>query len=60
LIYTGALQFVEVSTAFPIGSVAFVVVAILSRRFLNEPVTRPRWIGIGLIIVGVSLLAAQA
>ena len=60
LIYTGALQFVEVSTAFPIGSVAFVVVAILSRRFLNEPVTRPRWMGIGLIIVGVSLLAAQA
>jgi len=60
LIYTGALQFVEVSTAFPIGSVAFVVVALLSRRFLNEPVTRPRWIGIGLIIVGVSLLAAQA
>lgn len=60
LIYTGALQFVEVSTAFPIGSVAFVVVAILSRRFLNEPVTRPRWIGIGLIIVGVSLLAARA
>ena len=60
LIYTGALQFVEVSTAFPIGSVAFVVVAILSRRFLNEPVTGPRWLGIGLIIVGVSLLAAQA
>ena len=60
LIYTGALQFVEVSTAFPIGSVAFVVVALLSRRFLSEPVTAPRWIGIGLIIVGVSLLAAQA
>ena len=60
LIYTGALQFVEVSTAFPIGSIAFVVVAILSQRFLKEPVTRPRWIGIGLIIAGVTLLAAQA
>jgi drug/metabolite transporter (DMT)-like permease len=60
LIYTGALQFVEVSTAFPIGSIAFVVVAILSQRFLREPVTAPRWIGIGLIFVGVTLLAVHA
>src|SRR6266403_1711544 len=60
LIYTGALQFVEVSTAFPIGSIAFVIVAILSQRFLNERVTGTRWIGIVLIIVGVTLLAAHA
>jgi drug/metabolite transporter (DMT)-like permease len=60
LVYTGALKFVEVSTAFPIGSIAFVVVAILSRQFLREPVTRSRWIGIGLIVVGVTLLAAHA
>ena len=60
LIYTGALQFVEVSTAFPIGSIAFVIVAVLSRRFLQEPVTGTRWIGIGLIVVGVTLLAAHA
>ncbi len=60
LIYTGALRFVEVSTAFPIGSIAFVIVAILSQRFLKEPVTRTRWIGVGLIVVGVTLLAARA
>lgn len=60
LIYTGALQFVEVSTAFPIGSIGLVVVAILSREFLRERLTRTRWIGIGLIIVGVTLLAAGA
>ena len=60
LIYTGALQFVEVSTAFPIGNIAFVIVAILSQRFLKEPVTGTRWIGVGLIVVGVTLLAAQA
>jgi drug/metabolite transporter (DMT)-like permease len=60
LIYTGALQFVEVSTAFPIGSIAFVIVAILSQRFLNERVTGTRWMGIALIIVGVTLLAAHA
>ena len=59
-IYTGALQLVEVSTAFPITSVGFVVVALLSQRFLGEPVTRARWIGIALIVVGVALLAAEA
>jgi drug/metabolite transporter (DMT)-like permease len=60
LIYTGALQFVEVSTAFPIGSIGFVIIAILSQRFLKERVTGTRWIGIVLIIVGVTLLAAHA
>jgi multidrug transporter EmrE-like cation transporter len=60
LIYTGALRLVEVSTAFPIGSIGFVVVAILSQRFLKEPVTATRWTGIVLITLGVALLAAQA
>ena len=60
LLYTGALQFVEVSIAFPIGSIGFVIVAILSRRMLNEPVTGTRWVGIGLIVAGVGLLAASA
>ena len=60
LIYTGALQFVEVSTAFPIGSIGFVIVAILSQRLLNEPVTGERWAGIALIVAGVGLLAASA
>jgi multidrug transporter EmrE-like cation transporter len=60
LVYTGALQFVEVSTAFPIGSVGFVTVATLSQRLLNEPVTGTRWIGVGLIVAGVGLLALAA
>jgi len=60
LIYTVALQLVEVSTAFPIGSVAYVVVAIYSRQMLNEPVTPVRWLGVGLIVLGVTLLGAQA
>lgn len=60
LIYTGALRLVEVSTAFPIMSIGFVVVAILSQRFLREPVTRTRWAGVLLITLGVALLALQA
>ena len=60
LIYTGALRFVEVSTAFPIGSIGFVVVALLSQKFLAEPVTGTRWTGVVLITLGVALLAVQA
>ena len=60
LIYTGALRFVEVSTAFPIGSIGFVVVALLSQKFLAEPVTGARWTGVVLITLGVGLLALQA
>ena len=59
-LYTGGLQFVEVSTAFPITSVGFVAVAVLSQRFLGEPVSRARWIGIALIVIGVALLASGA
>ena len=60
LIYTAALRFVEVSTAFPIGSIGFVVVALLSQKFLAEPVTGARWTGVVLITLGVGLLALQA
>jgi drug/metabolite transporter (DMT)-like permease len=60
LLYTGALRFVEISTAFPIGSVSYVVVAILSQAHLKEPVTGARWLGIALIMAGVTLLAVQA
>jgi undecaprenyl phosphate-alpha-L-ara4N flippase subunit ArnE len=60
LLYTGALQIVEVSVAFPIGSIGFVIVALLSQRMLGEPVTGIRWLGVVLIVLGVALLAVQA
>ncbi len=60
VVYTGALQFVEVSTALPLTSVSFVIVAILSQRILGEPVSGTRWTGIALIVAGVALLAVQA
>lgn len=60
LIYTGALHFLDVSTAYPIGSLSFVVVTVLSWCLLGEKITPPRWIGVFLIIVGASLVVAQA
>ncbi len=60
LIYTGALRLLDVSTAYPIGSLSFVAVTVLSQWLLQERVTAERWIGVGLIIAGASLVAARA
>jgi drug/metabolite transporter (DMT)-like permease len=59
-LYSGALRFLAVSTAFPITSLSFVVVTLLSRWLLGERVTPLRWVGVGLILIGTSLIVAQA
>jgi drug/metabolite transporter (DMT)-like permease len=52
LLYTVVLHFLDVSVAFPLGSLCFVGVAILSKLFLGEAVSAGRWLGVGLILVG--------
>src|SRR5437763_16557009 len=52
-IYRGALRFVVVSTAFPIGCIGFVVVALLSLRFLAAPVSGTSWQGVLMFSLGV-------
>ena len=59
-IYTGALRLLDVSTAFPIGSLSFVTATLLSQWLLGETVTRMRWIGVCLILVGTGLIVAHA
>jgi drug/metabolite transporter (DMT)-like permease len=60
VLYTDALRYLDVSTAFPIGSLSFVVVTVLSQWFLGEKVTASRWIGIVLICAGTALVVARA
>ena len=60
VLYSGALRFLAVSTAFPITSLSFVMVTLLSRWLLGEQVTPLRWAGVGLILVGTCLIVAQA
>ena len=56
-LYTGALHFLDVSVAFPIGSLVFVGVALLSKFFLGEAVGRTRWLGVGFILAGACFVA---
>jgi drug/metabolite transporter (DMT)-like permease len=60
LVYTWSLRFVAVSVAFPLGSLSFVAVTLLSQCLLRENVDRNRWIGIVLILAGASLVAGRA
>lgn len=56
-LYTEALRYLDVSVAFPLGSLCFVGVAVLSRLVLGESLGRMRLLGIGLILIGAALVA---
>ena len=51
------LRFVPISWLQPIFSLTYVLTPLLALAFLGEPVPPARWIGIGVIIVGVFLVA---
>lgn len=59
LFYTGALQRLDISTAYPLGALSLVSVTLFSRWMLNETIDTRRWIGLTLIVCGAALVAAQ-
>jgi undecaprenyl phosphate-alpha-L-ara4N flippase subunit ArnE len=56
-LYSVVLHFLDVSVAFPLGSLCFVGVALLSKMFLGETVGRIRWLGVGCILAGTAFVA---
>ncbi|MBU6450672.1 MAG: EamA family transporter [Cyanobacteria bacterium REEB67] len=56
-LWTSVLHLLDVSVAFPMGSLCFVGVALLSSIFLGEAVGRVRWLGVLSILAGTALLA---
>ena len=57
IIWIGIISKVELSYAYPMVSLNFVIVALLSKIFFKEYVTKVRWLSIFLIITGVVLLS---
>ena len=47
----------SVSVAYPLGSLGYILTAILAYFFLNEPLTFTKIIGITLICLGVAILS---
>jgi drug/metabolite transporter (DMT)-like permease len=56
--YTKALVYLDVSEAYATSSLNLIAVAILSRWFLQEKVTKVRWLGVCLNFIGVGLVMA--
>ena len=58
-LYTKALLFLDVGVAYAISSLNLISITLMSRCLLREKVTRKRWIGVCLIIIGVGLVVAR-
>jgi len=56
LFYSGALQTLDVSTAYPLSALSFVSVTLFSRWILHEAISPKRWLGLALIACGAALL----
>jgi len=55
-VWTIGLSRVPVSQAYPVLSLGYVLTAVLAWPLLGEAVSAQRWLGIGVIIVGVWLV----
>lgn len=53
------LQKLDLSYAYPLVAVGYVLVNILSALFFHESVNRDRWIAVAVIGVGVMLIAGS-
>ena len=56
ILFIPSLKGGELSTLYPIVSTTYIWVSLLSVKFLKEKMTRLRWLGILLIIAGVSFI----
>ncbi|MBI2580292.1 EamA family transporter [Candidatus Woesearchaeota archaeon] len=59
-VYLWALKNANLSLIYPINSLTYIWVSLLSVRFLGEEMNRHKWLGVACIILGVSLLAYSA
>jgi drug/metabolite transporter (DMT)-like permease len=55
--YLTALSWADLTFVLPTTAFGNVIIAFLARFWLHEPISLQRWIGIGLITVGVGFVA---
>lgn len=60
VVWIVALSRVDVSVAYPMLSIGYVVNALLAYWLFGEAVSAERWLGIAVILVGVALVARSA
>ena len=57
IVWILALSRVDVSIAYPMLSIGYIVNAVAAHYLFGEAVTTTRWLGIGFIVLGVWLVA---
>lgn len=55
--YTAALSWADLTYVLPTTSIGNVLIALLARFWLHEPISLSRWLGIALITMGVGFVA---
>lgn len=59
--YAFALQKLQISVAYPIMvTVGFAIIAVVAGWKLGESLSTVQWVGVGAILVGVTLVASDA
>ena len=56
--YLTALSWADLTYVVPATSIGYVILALIAKFVLHEQVSMLRWVGIGLIAVGVSFVAS--
>ncbi|MBI3026969.1 EamA family transporter [Candidatus Woesearchaeota archaeon] len=56
LLFIPALKGGDLSVLYPLVSVAYIWVSLLSVKFLGEKMNKVKWLGIILIIIGVAFI----
>jgi len=56
IFYIYALSMEKLSLLYPLTSLTYIWVALVSVKFLGEKMNKPKWLGIALIIIGISLV----
>lgn len=56
LLWLAVLSSVNVSYIYPLGAIAYIVLAFLAYLLLGETISTVKWFGIATIIIGVFLL----
>lgn len=59
-LFVWALRGGELSILYPLVSITYIWVSILSIKFLKEKMNKYKWIGISLIILGVAFIGLGA
>ncbi len=47
----------ELSVLYPMVSLGYIWTMVWSRLFFNEPITRPKYMALGMILVGITMIA---